>query len=287
MIERIAHAKINLALHVTGQRDDGYHLLDSIVVFAEYGDRITIDLPDHSHGPITVSISGPFGDNLPSGPENLVTAAAFLLRDALMKTGANPAPVHIYLEKNLPLASGIGGGSADAAAVLLGLREAWNADIDLTPIAKGLGADVAMCLQSTPLRARRIGDEIQQLNKNIPLNIVLVNPGTPISTPDVFRHLVKKDNAPIELAGDGKFPEIEDLRNMRNDLQTPAAELVPEIAGVLSALEDSGAGLVRMSGSGATCFGVYETHADAENARERIREAHSDWWCVATRTTVS
>ncbi|MEM9279004.1 MAG: 4-(cytidine 5'-diphospho)-2-C-methyl-D-erythritol kinase, partial [Pseudomonadota bacterium] len=144
MIERTAHAKINLALHVTGQRDDGYHLLDSLVVFTEFGDTIEVSEPHHPHGPLEVSVDGPFSENLSCGSGNLISSAALLLLDVVKREIGKPRAARVKLTKNLPLASGIGGGSADAAATLLALHEFWGIEVDLLPLARILGADVPM-----------------------------------------------------------------------------------------------------------------------------------------------
>ncbi len=288
MIKRTAHAKVNLALHVTGQRDDGYHLLDSLVVFAEYGDVIKVSKPHHVHGPIEVSVDGPFSEKLTSGPENLVTAAAFLLRDRIASSGGETKPVSITLTKNLPIASGIGGGSANAAATLLALQEYWETDVPLDRIALGLGADVPMCLHNKPLRARGIGEEIDLLKCAAPMHLVLVNPGVEVSTPEIFKQLVSKNNSPIELAEDKDFPDFDHIRDhMRNDLEGPARALNSEIDKALDALKKTGAEFVRMSGSGATCFGIFGSQKAAKAAAEIIARDRPLWWCVATQTTVT
>lgn len=287
MLQRTAHAKINLALHVTGQRDDGFHLLDSLVAFAEFGDEITVQEPHHPHGPIEVIVAGPFGEGLPTGAENLITAATVLLREGVIREGVKPKPVSICLTKNLPVASGIGGGSADAAAALLALQEFWGSSVDLIPIAAALGADIPMCLHSKPLRARGIGDEITRLESAQPLNLVLVNPGIAVSTPSVFKQLSDKNNPPIDLLADGPLPDVEALVDMRNDLQQPAIDLVPHISEVLEVLQSLNPLLCRMSGSGATCFGVFKTLEAAIAAEQSIKSARADWWSVATQTTVT
>jgi len=287
MVERIAHAKVNLALHVTGQRDDGYHTLDSLVVFAEYGDRIRVEEPVHAHGPVTVAVGGEFGEALTAGPENLATSAALMLQSALKAKGENPKPVGIYLEKNLPIASGIGGGSADAAAVLLALQEFWQSEVDLLPIAQSLGADVAMCLHSKPLRATGIGDEITLLESRSATCLLLVNPGIEVPTPNVFANLSEKDNSPISQTNLYQLPAFQVIQQMRNDLQEPAVACVGQISAVLEAIETTNPLIARMSGSGATCFGLYDTIQLADQARAAVLEAHADWWCVATKTTVS
>ena len=285
MISRLAAAKVNFALHVTGLRDDGYHLLDSLVVFTAFGDKISVSEPHHPHGPISITMDGPFADNLDGGHNNLVSMAAMLLRQSLLRDGNEPAPVEIHLDKNLPIASGIGGGSADAAATLLALAEFWNTDIDLVPIALAIGADVPMCLASKPLRAQGIGDKLTPLTMQTGLHLVLVNPGIEVPTPSVFRALEARDNPAIELETE-IFPTVDQLCLLRNDLQPPAKGQFPVIADVLSALEGSGASLARMSGSGATCFGIFEDGDRTAIAREQIVHDHPDWWCVATQTIV-
>jgi len=285
MLERIAHAKINLALHVTGRRLDGYHLLDSLVVFTELGDRISVDKADNGSSLVTVSIEGPFGRGLEAGANNLVNRAALALGYAVTDKSGKPRPVTIRLEKNLPVASGIGGGSADAAATLLALREFWKADVELEPIAKKLGADVLMCLYSTPLRAQGIGDQITLLDGGMSLPMVLINPNVEISTPEIFGKLDKRDNASIAHGHMTSLPDISAISRMRNDLQEPAMLLCPEITSVLSALEQTSPLFFRMSGSGATCFALYENKVKANVVAERIRMAHPQWWCIATQTT--
>jgi len=277
MISRIAHAKINLALHVTGKNDKGYHLLDSIVGFTEFGDRISVSKADEGHG-FTLEINGPFGKGLSIGPDNLVLKAAHLYADAHYKAEQACFPVNIQLEKNLPIASGIGGGSADAAATLLALQEIWKSHIDPMEIADQLGADVPMCLHSKPLRAQGIGEVITPLNGVQAMHIVLVNPNVEVSTPQVFNALVNKNNpAIIESA----------IKEMRNDLEAPAIEIAPIIFDVLDMLEKQNPLFARMSGSGATCFAIFDAAVEAETARAIISSHHPDWWSIATTTLAS
>jgi len=285
MLERTAHAKINLALHVTGQRPDGYHLLDSLVVFTEFGDQIRVDNADNALSLVSLSIEGPFAAELEAGANNLVSRAALALGYAVTEKSGKPEPVTIRLEKNLPVASGIGGGSADAATTLLTLREFWKTDIALEPVAKKLGADVPMCLQSAPLRAEGIGDEITMLDGGNPLHMVLVNPDVAVSTPEIFSQLDKRDNEPITQAHMRSLPDLEAISRMRNDLQAPAVSIRPEITQALSALEHTSPLFFRMSGSGATCFALYENEGLANAAAEMIKMAHPQWWCIATQTT--
>ena len=287
-VEETAPAKINLALHVTGQRADGYHLIDSLVTFAEDGDELSF-VSAEADG---LTLRGRFGSVLsldPAGLDgNLVLRARDLLRAALDETGQSHGPVKITLEKNLPIASGIGGGSADAAATLRGLMRLWQAELSddrLQAIALKLGADVPMCLTSRPLRARGIGEALEPVAlPSFP--IVLVNPLLPVSTPEIFRRLARRDNAVIgmlpEGAGSGEW--LAGLADLRNDLQPPAEALVPEIAEACDYLRQSLAGFVRMSGSGATCFGLYDTEPAALRAALALSSFRPDWYVLLTHT---
>ncbi len=288
-IVEAAPAKINLALHVTGRRDDGYHLLDSIVTFAETGDRLTFA----AAGEDGLTLSGRFGAALAADPkgtgDNLVTKARNLLREALRDHGLKTPPVAIALEKNLPIASGIGGGSADAAATLRGLIRLWNADLpasELAAIALRLGADVPMCLAARPLRAGGIGEAITPLPHMPSFAMVLANPLKAVSTPEVFRRLDRRDNPPISMPPQVANREawIGWLSTLRNDLEAPARALLPEIGRICNMLRESGAGLVRMSGSGATCFGLYGDYAAAEAAAGHLSLEKPHWYFEATRT---
>ena len=282
-IVETAPAKINLALHVTGRREDGYHLLDSLVTFAEDGDELTFEPADSD----SFRVVGRFGPEL-SGEDNLVLKARDLLRAALDTQSLPHGPVAITLDKSLPIASGIGGGSADAAATLRGLLRLWKAQLPaetLQQIALQLGADVPMCLASTPLRARGIGEAIEKVDMpSVPL--VLVNPLKPVSTPEIFRSLELRDNEPIgEIAAAAEgSPWMQSLSILRNDLQPPAEALVPEIAEACDLLRQSLAGFVRMSGSGATCFGLYETEAAAMKAALALSAYRPNWYVLLTRT---
>ena len=264
-ITEAAPAKLNLALHVTGQRGDGYHLLDSLVVFAAVGDVVRLD-----PGPLSLRIEGQFGDGL-SVDDNLCLDAARL-------AGMDAA---ITLMKNLPVASGIGGGSADAAAVLRGLARMGAA---LPAHPERLGADVPVCLAAQPMRMRGVGEVLDPLPALPALHLVLVNPGVGISTPQIFKALARKDNTSLpplpdrfDLAG-----LVDYLKTCRNDLQPPAIAICPAVGEVLAALEAEGALLARMSGSGATCFGIFADAAAAGLAAYRIGTASDGWWITAT-----
>lgn len=258
-----APAKLNLTLHVTGQRPDGYHLLDSLVVFLAIGDVVTV-----TPGPLSLDLTGPFAPGLTAEPDNLCLRAARLAgQDA-----------RITLEKNLPVASGLGGGSADAAAVLRALG--------VNPQdAASLGADVPVCLAGRPTRMQGVGEILTPLPALPALHVLLVNPGRGLSTPMVFKALDRRDNPamPDPLPA---FPDAESLirflQGCRNDLEAPAIRLLPDIAACLGAIRDQGAVLTRMSGSGATCFGLFADAAAADAARDRIRAANPGWWVAAS-----
>ena len=286
-----APAKINLALHVTGQRADGYHTLETIAVFADIGDRITARLADRDEfritGPEAAALAGEDPD------KNLVLRARDLLRSLLSETtGMDAPPVALTLEKNLPAGSGIGGGSADAAATLPALTALWDCGAiwdQLGRHAVALGADVPMCLHGGPLVASGIGETLVSLANLPALAMVLVNPRRHVSTPAVFSKLVAKNNQPLPV------DEIANLRDAsdwaawlkgatRNDLQPPSVSLAPEIEACLMALEETGALLTRMSGSGATCFGLYEDAAQAQAAATLLLRRHPDWWIKSCMT---
>ncbi|WP_425439729.1 4-(cytidine 5'-diphospho)-2-C-methyl-D-erythritol kinase [Planktotalea arctica] len=268
MVSRLARAKINLTLHVTGQRRDGYHLLDSLVCFAGVGDQITAQSADH----LSLSVEGPLASGVPTDERNLVWKAAELF--------GHDSGAHISLTKNLPNAAGIGGGSADAAASLLALAELW--DVPLPENVLDLGADVPVCLAPMALRMHGIGEKLSLVPALPPLWAVLVNPGVALETPPVFNALTVKENPEMECV-----PDLQSAAEFagwcalqRNDLQAPAIGLVPVIQDVLNALAPSL--LARMSGSGATCFGLCASAEDAEILANFIRANHPDWWVVAT-----
>ncbi len=283
-MKRLARAKINLALHVTGQRADGYHFLDSLVTFAEFGDIISVEPADN----FTLSIDGPFAAGLDTSTDNLVLKAAIGLAelDGAPKTGAA-----IHLTKNLPVASGMGGGSADAAATLLALMDQWDFSPDekqLNNLALQLGADVPMCLSGETCIARGIGNELASVDLPA-MQMVLVNPLKDVSTPSAFKALADKNNTPLE-----KIDHISDidtcieyLHRQRNDLLAPSLFLMPDIGDCLSVFEYSDAAFVSMSGSGATCFGIYTgTQSSTEQAAIKIQNDNPNWWVKAVTTII-
>lgn len=276
-----AAAKINLALHITGQRDDGYHLLDTLVVFTQAGDMVTATPSAEDR----FSMTGAFADTLVANSDNLVLRARALMRRL------HPAlpPVALSLDKSLPVASGIGGGSADAAATLRVLARMLGISTDdegLFTASLSLGADVPMCLSSRPARVQGIGEAMTPVLGLPSLHLVLINPGVGVSTPSVFKVLMEKHNTPLpDLPGNVAFvPFVEWLRQTRNDLQQPASGQAPQIADAIAALEAAGAALARMSGSGATCFGLFPTAQAAHGAAHAIASAAPTWYVKATRT---
>ena len=277
VIER-AHAKINLALHIIGRRSDGYHELDSIVAFADVADVLTI-------GPATevsISLSGPFANDLPPDGENIILKAWYLLAGYAGKKNLPFSPVKFHLEKNLPVASGIGGGSADAAAALRGLTQSFKLSIppqNLNELALRLGADVPICLVQKSSRMRGIGEIVEPIDIDLPSGIVLVNPRVPTPTSRVFETLGLAQGQSFGTA----IGDLSDIRNWRNDLTSPAIKIVPEIASVLESL-NSQPGIIcaRMSGSGASCFGLFESLERAQVVANVISVTHSNWWVEAT-----
>lgn len=271
-VEAFAAAKVNLTLHVTGQRADGYHLLDSLVVFAGVGDRILVEAAKD----LQLKIDGPMADGLSSGPENLVLRAAALL-------GGGGAA--ITLTKNLPVSSGIGGGSADAAASLRALSSLWQLPLPHPEKVLSLGADVPVCLASKACRMSGVGEVLQPAPALPPFWLVLANPGFAVSTPAVFTALENHAQTAMPKA----LPDFTDLHDlakflarMRNDLEPAAIKAAPAIANVLAALTSmSGCLLARMSGSGATCFGIFADQTLAAAAARTISDAKPDWWVAA------
>ncbi len=271
MKTEFAPAKVNLALHVTGQRDDGYHLLDSIVVFAGVGDRVTVTASDR----LDLLVTGPQAAHLPDIHDNAVLRAARAFGQA---RGAA-----ITLDKVLPVAAGIGGGSADAAATLRALAAFWHVPLPSASDVLALGADLPVCLSGHPARIRGIGDRVMPLLNALPSAwLVLVNPGVAVATPAVFRALTQRDNAPLPESLP-VWRSVADmaavLRSMRNDLETPAIQATPVIGDVKAAIAaQSGCLLARMSGSGATCFGLFTDAACAATAAAALRKAQPGWW---------
>lgn len=270
MITEFAPAKVNLALHVTGRRDDGYHLLDSLVVFAAVGDKVTVAAADGLH----LSVAGLHAASLPATGDNLVLRAA-----RAFGTGQGAM---IGLNKVLPVASGIGGGSADAAATLRALSQLWGVDLPPAASILTLGADVPVCLASKPARMTGIGDVVTPMAYDLPPAwLVLVNPHIALPTPAVFAALTIRENP--GLPSFAHWPDAlalaRWLQNTRNDLEGPATTVAPQIAAVKAALNSTNDCLLaRMSGSGATCFGLYPNAISAGRAATNIASHHPVWW---------
>jgi len=272
-----APAKINLFLHVGARRPDGYHALQSLVAFVEAGDRLTFS-PARE---LSLTVEGPFGAGLSADGDNLVVRAA---KDLDSGKGAR-----IVLTKNLPVASGIGGGSADAAAALRGLARLWGLNLaqdEMLAIAAGLGSDVPVCVSSEAQWMEGRGEKLTTIDPLPAIPILLVNPGVSVSTPEVFAALGGRSGTELPLPP--KFNTSDDLigylRDTRNDLEAPARAIAPVIGDVLALLSvQPGARPARMSGSGATCFALFDTDGAAIAAAGAIRAHHASWWTFPTR----
>ena len=265
------YAKINLALHVRSRREDGKHAIETLFAFAADGDRLTV-APSAA---LSLSIIGPFAGGLSCGPDNLVLRAAERLRQACgVRDGA-----HFTLDKRLPVASGIGGGSADAAAALRLAARLWRQDIAaarLLELAGALGADVPACVASTASLGTGLGNQLEQVDSAgiAGLPVLLVNPLKPCPTGPVFAGWDGIDGGALVAA---------EWQSARNDLEAPARALVPEIGAVLAALTaQPGVRLARMSGSGATCFALFDDFSARDVTEQALRLAHPDWWTLAT-----
>ena len=276
----LAPAKINLTLRVLGRRADGYHELESLVVFAELADRLTL-APGLA---ATLDISGPFAAACGPVAGNLVLKAVDVLRARVPRLKAG----RFALEKNLPVAAGIGGGSSDAAAALR-LLARLNAialdDAALASAAPAIGADVPVCLDPRPRIMRGVGERLSEPLALPALPAVLVNPGVPLATRDVFARFAGAQDGQPQL-GDmpsGFDATVAFLGAQGNDLTEAAIACAPAIATVLAALRDlPGARLVRMSGSGPTCFALFASAEEAGAAAARLRAAHKGWWVAPT-----
>ncbi len=262
-VTEIAFAKINLALHVRRRRDDGYHELETLFAFCEEGDVLTATLAET----LSLTISGPCAAGLSNGDDNLIIRAAKLLKEAAgIAKGAA-----IHLDKRLPIAAGIGGGSADAAAALRLLSRLWDVQIP-EPLAAALGADVPACIASMSVRGEGVGDLLSPISDErlIGRPILLVNPVRPCPTGPVFAAWNGIDRGPLG-----------DWQAGRNDLQAAAIALVPEIGETLALLNSlPQAKCTRMSGSGATCFALFDDVPARNTAADHVRLAQPSWWVM-------
>lgn len=282
----IAPAKINLALHITGRRADGYHLLSSFVAFAEMGDEVEAAASDR----LELEIVGAFAEELAGNLENnLIWRAARLLQE---KTGVRQG-ARLRLTKNLPVASGIGGGSSDAAAAAILLNNLWETELgadELASLLLPLGADIPMCIYRQPALVEGVGEKLSPIASFPAFGLLLVNPGIAVPTAEVFARYVQEKtafSAPLQLpegglSGQGAW--IEWLRRCGNDLSAPAEAICPEISAIMRHLESTqDCLLARMSGSGATCFALYPTLREAENAALALTKSGASGWVVSSR----
>jgi 4-diphosphocytidyl-2-C-methyl-D-erythritol kinase len=272
LLTETAYAKLNLALHVRARRADGYHEIESLFAFCADGDVVRATA--RVDGDISLAIDGPFAEGLSSGEDNLIVRAARALQAG---TGAGQG-ADIHLTKNLPIAAGIGGGSADAAATLRLLVKLWGIrpmELDFPALAASLGADVPACLASTTLVAHGIGEKLEAMDiglTNAP--VLLVNPLVPCPTGPVFKGWDGEDHGPLDPAA---------WQRSRNDLAAPAMALVPEIGEVMAVLRAQVPRVARMSGSGATCFALFSTERDRDDAADRIIADQPEWWVMTSQ----
>jgi 4-diphosphocytidyl-2-C-methyl-D-erythritol kinase len=268
IVKEFAPAKINLALHVLGRRADGYHDLDSVVAFATVGDVLELSLASET----SLRVDGPFAAGVPVNSENLVLNA-----HAALAQEFDVPPVDFRLTKNLPVASGVGGGSADAAAALRGIVKLTDLKVDpkqLQSIALTLGADVPVCLHGKACRMQGVGEVISSLDHLPAKAILLVNPRKPCGTGDVFRNMGLKVGQSF-----GTALDVSDPHAWRNDMTAAAIAVLPEIAVVMKAIQNlAPTATVRMSGSGATCFALFDDLNAATVFGSQLASQHSDWW---------
>ena len=286
-LDAFAPAKVNLFLHVGGPDAAGYHPISSLMVFADVGDTVSLQPADA----LRFETTGRFGGDIPVDDGNLVVRAATALR---AKLGGPTPPFRLLLDKALPIAAGLGGGSSDAGAALRLLRDALApglSDADLEAVAGSLGADGAACLWGAPVIAQGRGERLSPAPVLPALNAVLVNPLIPSPTGAVYRAY----DAAVAAQGEAMPPLLDGLESVeevsawlagytRNDLQAPAVALEPRIGQVLDLLADEPETLLaRMSGSGATCFALCAGDIEAEGLAERIEQMRPDWWVKRCR----
>ena len=271
-----AYAKINLALHVLGRGSDGYHQLDSIVAFADIADEIKMRPATAT----SLTVTGPFAAQVPAWQDNILFKALAVAHEFCQIYGVKIPQLEVHLEKNLPVAAGIGGGSADAAAFLRTIFR--MAEISITPLqiqnlATKLGADVPVCYLQKPARMQGIGEVVSALTVSLPAAIVLVNPQRPSSTVKVFEALRLNKGQ-----GFRQLVKVESAPEWRNDLTEAASAIEPEINKVLESLQSEPSfTAIRMSGSGATCFGLVASRAAANAAAARLSVRNPQWWVRA------
>lgn len=287
IITELAPAKVNLDLFVTGKREDGYHLLDSLVVFTDFGDRISV----RAANDLSLEINGPYADAIPTDDSNLVMRAALALQTfAEVNQGA-----HIELEKNIPAAAGVGGGSADAAAAIKALIRLWGLSLDkaaLMSLALSIGADVPVCMLSSPSIMRGVGENLSPLEGVPEFGMLLVNPGVDLSTPSVFKARSHTfSSVPDRKVFHNHLSRDEFVKNLsqqKNDLTDAAGHLAPVVHETLRMISDlDGCLLTRMSGSGATCFGLFSDLATAKQAESALSLRDTGWWIKACQININ
>jgi len=290
---RRAPAKINLFLHIVGRRSDGYHLLESLIAFTDIGDALSAERAPK----LSLTVEGPFAAALNATSEhdaNLVMRAALSLQ---ARTGTTQG-ASLVLDKELPVASGIGGGSSDAAAALHLLNALWALSLGEASLAEAgltLGSDVPVCLHGRPAFVSGVGERVEDCLGVLPLSLVLVNPGHGLATPDVYRAFAASGalgRIPRRAVPKGPWADeralVATLKGAGNDLEAPAIALCPVIAQALKALgAQENCALARMSGSGATCFGIFADRAAAERAARAIARAEPAWWVKPARLLAS
>jgi 4-diphosphocytidyl-2-C-methyl-D-erythritol kinase len=273
-----APAKINLNLHITGKRGDGYHRLESIITFADLADELEVENADN----FSLEIRGPFSKGLDT-KNNLVLRAAKILKNNYKVDKA----AKLVLTKNIPVGAGLGGGSADAAATISLLCELWDIEIsdkDKYAIGISLGADIPVCQLGKPALVSGVGEQLSEINNFPEFYIVLVNPRVHVSTERVFKMGFNKykneiGDLPVDRSLWHKF-----LKKLDNDLESNAIKQVPEIRNILDSLEKNQDRIIsRMSGSGATCFALFDNFDKAESCAEQIKKNHPDWWVVPSK----
>ena len=277
-LSALAPAKVNLFLHVGPLDANGYHPLASLVAFADLGDGVSVAPSDR----LSLTVTGPFGGPLAHDGDNLILKALRALGEA---AGIGEPPLAVTLDKRLPIAAGLGGGSSDAGVALRLADRALELSLGearLSDLSRVVGADGPMCLSARPSWAEGIGDRLTPEPRLPPLHAVLVNPGRPSPTGAVYRAY---DALPVQAADRPDAPAdwtaagvIDWLADLRNDLEAPAVALEPAIGDALAAVSVSGAALVRMSGSGATVFGLFQDAEAASRAVTALRGDHLDWW---------
>ena len=274
---RPAPAKVNLFLHVRNRRSDGYHNLESLVAFTDVCDDIEVE----KNNDLELVISGPFADSLSNNKDNLIIQAARLLA----KFAEIKPKARIFLRKALPVAAGIGGGSSDAAATLLALRDLWQISIKSKTLheqASELGADVPVCLTQGPRLVRGIGHDLTIIKKLPTFALVLANPRYPLYTSEVFRCLTPPFPTGQKWDRRSTLNFYSQLVESRNDLEPVACKLAPVVSRVLAELKNlTNCRLARMSGSGTTCYGLFDDIISAELAAQKLHKRQKNWWVKA------